>query len=137
MAVAFMTTMSSYLLDTHVAIFALQTPEKLSVAARNALLSEECFLSVVSYWEVMIKTMKGAMDIGNPRTWWVDTLDQLTAAQLLLRPQHISALHSLPPHHKDPFDRILIAQAIAEDLTLISTDKSVQRYSEASLRVIS
>jgi PIN domain nuclease of toxin-antitoxin system len=131
-----MTIMSSYLLDTHIVIFALRTPEKLSATARSAILSGECVLSVVAYWEVVIKSSKGAMDVGDPGIWWQRALDVLAASQLSIHANHVKALWSLPSLHKDPFDRILIAQAITEDLTLISTDKAVQRYSEAGLRVI-
>ena len=129
--------MSGFLLDTHIAIFALQAPEKLSAQTRAALLSGTSVLSVVSYWEVMIKSMKGMMDVGEPRLWWSDSLEQLTAEPLLLQPRHVSALAGLPAHHKDPFDRMLIAQAIAENLTLLTADTRISRYASTGLRMIS
>jgi PIN domain nuclease of toxin-antitoxin system len=61
--------MSDYLLDTHIAIFALLEPEKLSAAARDALLSGSSVLSVASYWEVAVKSMKGMLDVGDLRAW--------------------------------------------------------------------
>ena len=61
--------------------------------------------------------MTGALDVGEPRTWWLDALDQLAATPLVLRPEHVSEAYGLPPIHKDPFDRMLIAQAVVEDLT--------------------
>jgi PIN domain nuclease of toxin-antitoxin system len=84
----------------------------------------------------MIKSMKGKLDVGDPRAWWFDALDQLAATPLVLRPQHIAAVHSLPPIHKDPFDRILIAQATVEGLTLVTMDAEIARYSSKTLRVI-
>jgi PIN domain nuclease of toxin-antitoxin system len=93
-------------------------------------------LSVVSYWEVVLKSMKGTLDVGDPRAWWVDALEQLVATPLLLRPQHIAAVYSLPPIHKDPFDRVLIAQAAAEGMALVSCDGEVARYASKNLRVI-
>jgi PIN domain nuclease of toxin-antitoxin system len=70
-------------------------------------------VSVASYWEVVIKTQKGLLTIGDVATWW-RRATELTAARVLpIRPSHVTALAALPTLHKDPFDRILIAQAIA------------------------
>jgi PIN domain nuclease of toxin-antitoxin system len=93
-------------------------------------------LSVVVYWEVMIKSMKGTLDVGDPRSWWLDALDQLAATPLLLHPRHIAAVHSLPSIHNDPFDRMLIAQATVEGLALVSSDAEVARYASKGLRVV-
>ena len=125
-----------YLLDTNTALLALTNPAKLSRRVRKAALSGPNHLSVVVYWEVLLKTMKGALDVGEPRTWWLDALDQLAATPLVLRPEHVSEVSALPPIHKDPFDRILIAQAIVEDLTLLTTDEEISRYASDRFRVI-
>lgn len=128
--------MRGYLLDTHTAIRALDRPEALSVSARNAASEGPNVLSVVSYWEVMIKSMKGKLDVGDPRAWWREALEQLAASPLVLRPQHIAAVHSLLPIHKDPFDRILIAQSTVEGLALVSSDQEIVRYASKRLRVV-
>jgi PIN domain nuclease of toxin-antitoxin system len=125
-----------FLLDTHTAIWALDRPEALASAARKAVGSGPNVLSVVSYWEVMIKSMKGTLDVGDPRVWWQEALEQLAATPLILRPQHVTALHSLAPVHKDPFDRMLIAQATVEGLALVSRDAEIRRYASKSLRVV-
>jgi PIN domain nuclease of toxin-antitoxin system len=125
-----------YLLDTHTAIWALDTPESLTSSARKAVLTGPNFLSVLSYWEVMIKSMKGRLDVGDPRGWWFDALDQLAATPLLLRPQHIAGVYALPPIGKDPFDRMLIAQAMVEGLTLVSNDEKIARYASKNLRLV-
>jgi PIN domain nuclease of toxin-antitoxin system len=124
------------LLDTHIAIWALNTPELLTAPARKAVLTGPNFLSVISYWEVVLKSMKGALDVGDPRLWWMDALEQLAATPLVLQPRHIAGVCGLPPIHKDPFDRVLIAQAMAEGLTLVSRDGAVGRYSAKGLRVV-
>ena len=93
-------------------------------------------LSVVCYWEVMIKSMKGTLDVGDPRAWWFDALEQLAATPLVLRPEHITAVYRLEPIHKDPFDRMLIAQATVEGLALVTTDSKIARYASKGLRVI-
>ena len=126
----------SYLLDTHAAIWALDRPEALSVSARTAASTGPNVISVVSYWEVTIKSMKGTLDVGDPRAWWFDALEQLAATVLLLKPDHVAAVLSLPPIHKDPFDRMLIAQATVEGLALVTTDGRIARYASERLRVI-
>jgi PIN domain nuclease of toxin-antitoxin system len=125
-----------YLLDTHTAVWALDTPEKLTASARRAVLAGRNVLSVVTYWEVMLKSMKGRLDVGDPRVWWHEALEQLAATPLALRPQHIAELYALPPIHKDPFDRMLIAQAAAEGLTLVSSDSEIAQYASKGLRVV-
>jgi PIN domain nuclease of toxin-antitoxin system len=125
-----------YLLDTHTAIWALDTPELLTASARKAVLAGPNVLSMVSYWEVMLKSMKGKLDVSDPRAWWFDALDQLAATPLLLRPQHVAGVYALPPIHKDPFDRMLIAQATAEGLALVTTDGEIARYASKILRVV-
>jgi PIN domain nuclease of toxin-antitoxin system len=125
-----------FLLDTHTLIWTLREPEKLSADAENAIAAGELFLSVVSYWEVTIKSMKGRINIGDPRTWWNSALEQLAATTLHLRPDHVSGLTSLPPIHKDPFDRMLIAQASVEGLTLVSRDANVAQYASKTIRIV-
>jgi len=125
------------LLDTNVALIALTEPDTLSPAVRRAVLSGPNFLSVVSYWEVMLKSMKGNLKVGDPRTWWLDALEQLAATPLALRAEHVAGVFTLAQFHKDPFDRILIAQAIAEDLKLVTTDSEIPRYASGRFRVVS
>lgn len=127
---------SGNLLDTCSVLLALANPERLTAAARKAILAGPNILSVVTYWEVMLKSMKGTLDVGDPRAWWFDALDELAAAPLALRPHHVSAVYALPPIHKDPFDRMLIAQATAEGHTLVTSDAEIARYTSKSLRVI-
>ena len=128
--------MSGFLLDTNAVLFALAAPEKLSGEARAAIMTGPNQLSVVSYWEVLLKSMKGKLDVGDPRAWWNEAVEQLACTQLLLRAEHIAGVYSLPPHHQDPFDRVLISQAIAEDLTLISSDAEILHYKAAGLKSI-
>ena len=128
--------MSGYLLDTNVALIALTAPDALSPAVRDALLGGPNVLSVVSFWEVLLKSMKGNLDVGDPRIWWLDALEQLAAAPLALRPEHIAGVYALPAIHRDPFDRALIAQATAEDLELLTTDGEIPRYASARFRVV-
>ena len=129
-------TVRGYLLDTHAAIFSMGQSKSLSALARAAIAAGPNYLSLISYWEVVLKSMKGTLDVGDPRTWWSEALEQLAATPLPLRPQHIAGVCALPAIHKDPFDRMLIAQATAEKLTLVSMDGKVARYASKTLRVV-
>ena len=128
--------MATYLLDTNVALLALAEPDALAATARRAILSGANVLSTLVYWEVVLKSMKGALDVGDPRLWWSDALDQLAATPLTFRPEHVSEICTLPSIHKDPFDRGLIAQAIVEDLTVVTADAEIPKYASARCRVI-
>ena len=128
--------MTGNLLDTNAVLFALAAPDRLSDAARAAILAGPNILSVVSYWEVLLKSIKGALDVGDPRQWWREALEQLAATPLLLRPEHISGIYLLPLHHKDPFDRVLIAQAATEGLALVTSDAEIARYASNDLVIV-
>jgi PIN domain nuclease of toxin-antitoxin system len=128
---------NGYLLDTNIVLLGLIEPERISHAAKRAVERGPVFLSVVSYWEVLLKNMKGHLDVGDPRIWWAESLDKLAAAPLHLRPAHVSAVYTLEPIHQDPFDRVLIAQAIVEDLTFVTADDDIGKYSSKQFRVIS
>jgi PIN domain nuclease of toxin-antitoxin system len=123
------------LLDTNAALLALTRPASLKREFRRAIEAGPNVLSTVAYWEVVLKTMKGLLEVDDPRTWWSDALEQLAATPLLLRPEHVTELQTLPPIHKDPFDRMLIAQAGVEGLTLLTTDRDVKRYSSDRIRI--
>jgi PIN domain nuclease of toxin-antitoxin system len=125
-----------FLLDTCSILLALSDPDALTAAARKAILTGPNWLSVISYWEVMLKSMKGTLDVGDPRAWWFDAQEQLAATPLILRPQHVSGVHALPPIHKDPFDRVLIAQAACEGLALVTIDAEMARYASKSLQIV-
>ena len=129
--------MNGYLLDTNVALLAVSRSALLSAGVRDAMGRDANYLSVILYWEVMLKSMKGALNVGDPRAWWFDALEQLAAAPLVLRSEHVTAVHTLPPIHKDPFDRVLIAQATVEDLTLLTTDGEIPQYASERFRVVS
>jgi PIN domain nuclease of toxin-antitoxin system len=129
--------LNGYLLDTDVTLIALTAPDQLPVAVQRAVLAGPNILSVVSYWEVLLKSMKGNLRVGDPRTWWHDALEQLAATPLALRSDHLAEICTLPAIHKDPFDRVLIAQSAVEDLDLVTLDAEITLYASARFRVIS
>lgn len=128
--------MTRYLLDTNIVLLGLAETESVPLRVRTQVDSGEVTLSVLSYWEVMLKSRKGKLNVGEPRVWWAEVLERFAATVLPLRPEHISATGELPFHHQDPFDRALIGQAIVEELTLVTLDTEITEYASARLRVL-
>ncbi|MEO8657012.1 MAG: type II toxin-antitoxin system VapC family toxin [Bryobacteraceae bacterium] len=129
--------MKRFLLDTSFALFSLAEPTRIPARTRRTVQSGVVYLSVISYWEVLLKSMKGKLEVGDVRVWWPQALEALAATVLPLRPEHITAIHGLPPIHQDPFDRALIAQATVEELTLVTTDTDIPRYESKTFRTLS
>ena len=122
-------TKAVYLLDTSTLLWALGSPERLSPRARRLVDAGENVVSVASYWEVVIKAQKGLLEIADLPTWWRRATELMTARVLPIRASHVTALAALPMLHKDPFDRILIAQAVAEGLDFVTNDEPISEYS--------
>ena len=121
----------AYLLDTHTFLWLATDDQRLSQTARQRVLdpTTELFLSVGSVWELAIKKSLGRVELTVPLSWLVDEqLKHLRANLLNIRREHALLVESLPFHHRDPFDRLLIAQAIAEDLSLLSADHQLDPY---------
>jgi PIN domain nuclease of toxin-antitoxin system len=119
---------SAHLLDTSTLLWAVGSPERLSARARRRLESGENIVSAASYWEVVIKTQKGLLTISDLASWWRKATELVSASVLPIHASHVTTLGSLPMLHKDPFDRILIAQSIAERLELVTNDGSIKEY---------
>jgi PIN domain nuclease of toxin-antitoxin system len=118
------------LLDTHVLLWAAGQPERLSPAARDLLedLDNELVFSAASLWEIAIKRGLGRADFRvEPRLLRRGLLDS-GYTELPITSQHGVHIDSLPPLHKDPFDRMLLAQALCEGITLVTSDAQVARY---------
>lgn len=118
------------LLDTHVLIWAAGDPNRLSTDAR-ALIADtdnELFFSAASLWEIAIKSGLGREDFAvDARLLRRGLLDN-GYSELPVASEHAVAIAGLPPIHKDPFDRLLIAQSIVEGITLLTADEIISRY---------
>ena len=118
------------LLDTHLLLWAAGQPEQLSAKAR-ALLNNprnELLFSVASIWEIALKRGLGRKDFRvDPRLLRRGLLDN-GYRELPITSEHAVTIDSLPPLHKDPFDRILVAQAMVEGITLLTADPLLARY---------
>ena len=118
------------LLDTQVLLWAAGHPERLSAAARKLLKDprHEMMFSAASLWEIAIKNTLGREDFQvDPRLLRRGLLDN-GYVEIPVSSQHAVSLVSLPPLHKDPFDRMLIAQTLTEGVTLVTADAQVARY---------
>lgn len=118
------------LLDTHLLLWAAGQPEQLSATARTLLddPQNELLFSAASLWEVAIKRGLGRDDFRvDPRLLRRGLLDN-GYSELAITSQHAVAIEGLPPIHKDPFDRILVAQSIVEGIALLTTDPVVAQY---------
>ena len=117
------------ILDTQVFLWGLTEPEKLSVAARRSLASSETFWSVASIWEVLIKVQLGKLRM--PASVGDYLISKMTAngvSVLPIRLEHVLRIEKLPMHHRDPFDRVLIAQSMEEGWPLITADSVFRSY---------
>ena len=118
------------LLDTHLLLWAASEPKRLSAKARALLLdpANHLVFSSASLWEVSIKNGIERPDFNvDPRRLWRMLLVN-GYRELPITSEHTVAVNDLPPLHKDPFDRILVAQARVEGLTLLTVDKVVAKY---------
>lgn len=128
---------SDLLLDTHTLLWALGDPDRLSPAARAALEdpARARWVSTASVWELAIKSGLGKVSLGVPLPVLVrDTLPACGLGVLPIGADHAVEVERLPLHHRDPFDRLLVAQARVEGLVLVSADPQVARYDVACLR---
>lgn len=119
------------LLDTHTFIWWDTEPTKLAVPILEKLEDEnnQIFLSLVSIWELQVKAQLGKLTLREPLPVVVEHQQANGIQILLISLAHVLALDALPLHHRDPFDRLLIAQSIVDGLTLVSGDSMFTRYS--------
>lgn len=127
--------MVTYLFDTAPFLWAVSSPQSLSAKVRRLVESgkNSIAISVVSLWEVTIKAQKGQLPISQPALWLEAGIKSLDAMVVPVRAPHIYAIERLPPIHKDPFDRLLIAQAMAEGWVLVTSDDAIHKYPATTL----
>jgi len=119
------------LLDTHAFIWADAEPQKLSASAKAACEdpTNQLILSTVSVWEMQIKMGLGKLTLRAPiRLLLEDWIQQSGLTILPVNLEHVLHLSNLPSHHKDPFDRMLVAQALAEGWEIVSHDSAFRQY---------
>ncbi|MBI3957720.1 MAG: type II toxin-antitoxin system VapC family toxin [Chloroflexi bacterium] len=120
------------LLDTHAFLWFISGDSQLSSYARQLIedSDNQRYLSVTSIWEITIKSSLGRLEVPTPPSKLIREYVWANAIELLtITSEHLDVVHTLPYHHKDPFDRLMIAQAIHEDMVLISRDVTLNAYS--------
>jgi PIN domain nuclease of toxin-antitoxin system len=124
------------LLDTNALLWILGGDPKLSKRVQTAVLSplSDIRVSVVNAWEIVLKFQAGKLSFDVPiERVLSEVLSGATWPVVAVRPEHITELLELPPIHRDPFDRLLIAQARAEGMTLATPDIQIQRYAVSTI----
>ena len=122
---------SSYLLDSHVLLYLAQHPDRLPRRLRSLIEdgSNELHVSMASLWEIQIKALQGKLALDMPLDRLITTQRDENGVRLLaIRLPHVVEHERLPMHHRDPFGRMLVAQARVEGLVLLSADARLKRY---------
>lgn len=117
------------LIDTHVFLWGLQDEDKLSGRVRTLLPAADVWISVASLWEIIAKVQVGKLTLPRPvGNYLTAKLTGNGVSVLSLKFDHVKRLEELPWHHRDPFDRILIAQSLDENLPIVTSDPLFDRY---------
>lgn len=120
--------MDNYLLDTHAFIWFITADPKLSKKARQKIENSTSFISIASLWEISIKTSIGKLELKFPFSELLYHIELNNFKLLSITFEDTVTISSLPFHHRDPFDRLIIAQCINNNLTLISKDIFLKDY---------
>ena len=120
------------LLDTHILLWSLADPRRLPDSAREAIETgeNEVLFSAASIWEIAIKAQLLRAEFGVDTATIIGAARETRFTELAIGAEHAAAVAALPPHHKDPFDRLLIAQARSEPARLVTADKALAAYSD-------
>ncbi len=117
------------LIDTHVLLWGLQDETKLSRRVQALLPTADVWISVASLWEILAKVQVGKLTLPTPVSDYLsEKLRGNGVSVLALTFEHVRRLEELPLHHRDPFDRILVAQSMEEKLQLVTNDSKFEKY---------
>ena len=125
------------LLDTHVALWAITDSPRLSTRARELIVAprSSIWVSAATVWEITIKHSLGRGDMPVSGQDALRYFRESGYRLLAIEAEHAAAIADLPPHHQDPFDRLLVAQALTEPMRLLTHDPIVARYSDSIITV--
>ena len=126
----------SFLLDTQVLLWLFLRSDRMKKSVRARLSDPEnlVFASAVSTWEIAIKAELGKLELpGTLATYLPERIERSALRELPVMSKHTYAVFDLPPHHRDPFDRLLIAQAQIESLTVVTADSIFRKYNVKQL----
>jgi PIN domain nuclease of toxin-antitoxin system len=118
------------LLDTHALLWFIAGDKQLPGPIKELIsdIHQPCYVSIASLWEVTIKIRTGRLQLGMSLEEFFTYIERNEIEVITVNTEHLLTLAELPDHHNDPFDRIIVSQAISEQLTLISRDKEFKKY---------
>ena len=119
-----------YLLDTHTVLWCIGNSQRLPSKTKEIIVNREknVFISAVSLWETAIKVHLGKLELHSTFDEFLDKIRSGEFEILQIKDEYLRRLSVLPSIHKDPFDRLLVSTALAENLTIITADENVRRY---------
>ncbi len=119
-----------YLLDTHTLLWFLTDDQSLSSNAKAVIGQPDAVIrvNIISFWEIAIKQSIGKLELSQPLNEVMSQSQKLGFELVPIKPEHIFALASLPLRHRDPFDRLLIAQALSDGIIVIGRDTAFDAY---------
>ena len=117
------------LIDTHVFLWGIRDDDRVSQRVRELLPASDVWISVASLWEIIAKVQIGKLALPSPAARYLsEKLRENGVSVLALTFRHVLRLEQIPMHHRDPFDRILIAQSLEEKIPLVTSDGLFQPY---------
>ena len=118
-----------YILDTHTLLWLFDEDENLSSSAKNIILTEDTlYVSIVTFWEIAIKQNIEKLKLEYTPSELITLAEQQAISVLQISPKHLDTIRTLEKIHNDPFDRLIIAQAQCEDMTIITKDLIIPKY---------
>jgi PIN domain nuclease of toxin-antitoxin system len=120
-----------YLLDTHALVWAVNIPERLPASVRSWIENGRTFVSTASFWELLVKKDEPGAPTRDPVQWWKTYINNHIDI-VPIEWHHLIPLATLPRLHKDPFDRMLICQAIALGFRLVTLDEKIRQYKDVT-----
>jgi len=119
-----------YLLDTHILLWFFEEPARLSEQDKSIILDpdSEIYVSIASAWEVAIKISKGNLDLIGGLAEFYKIIDYNALEILPVKREYLSRLADMPFIHKDPFDRLIVATSIVEEMAVITADENIHKY---------
>ena len=120
----------AYILDTHAFLWFVAGGKQLPESVKSKILdiNQACYISVASLWEITIKNQLGKLTLEISLEELFDYINRNRIEVVQITYDHLLTLSKLPTHHSDPFDRIIVSQALTENLILISKDKGLKKY---------
>lgn len=124
-----------FLVDTHIFLFLIDADKNLNQSIIEIIASPEnnISISIASLWEIVVKVNLGKLPITRNINELYELINQSNITVLSIQKQHLDSYLTLPLIHRDPFDRLIISQAIADDLTLITDDQYIKNYPNLKL----